>query len=244
MLPLLGISLLVVFPAGASLVPGGTFTFYVNDDDLNTSHAGIDEISTVGLLECMINSVVISCPQKIIETSVDSGVFVGTISIPDIINGKHLKQGDTLVIKYTDQSDASGNVNTSARSISVVKSGAELGVSTKSVRIGQKFQVKIYDPDFNLDSREADNIPLNLVEFRGSNGIRTTLANKVFDAQTPALRETGDNTNLFVVTIKIPKEIDGKRLKIGSTAQLRLTDTTSPAGTIETIKMNIRIGTK
>jgi hypothetical protein len=112
------------------------------------------------------------------------------------------------------------------------------------VRIGQKFQVKIYDPDFNLDSREADNIPLNLVEFRGSNGIRTTLANKVFDAQTPALRETGDNTNLFVVTIKIPKEIDGKRLKIGSTAQLRLTDTTSPAGTIETIKMNIRIGTK
>ena len=95
-----------------------------------------------------------------------------------------------------------------------------------------------------MDSREADNISLRLIEFRGTNGIRTTLANKVFDAQTTTLRETGDNTNYFVVTIKMPKEIDGKRLKIGSTAELKFTDTTSPSGTTETLRTYIRVGLK
>jgi hypothetical protein len=42
----------------------------------------------------------------------------------------------------------------------------------------------------------------------------------------------------------MPKEIDGKRVKIGSTAQLKFTDTTSPSGTTEILKTNIKIGLK
>lgn len=244
MLPLLGIALLIVFPGGVNLVPGGTLTFYVNDDDLNTNRRGIDEISTAGLLEFTINGVPISGPSKIVETDVNSGVFVGTINIPTTVNGFPLKQGDTLVIKYNDESDASGNSRTTSRSISVGKSNADFSTSAKNIRIGQTFQVRIYDPDYNLDSRAADNISLSLIEFKATNGIRTTLTNKAFDAKTTSLRETGDNTNFFVVTVKMPKEIDGKRLKIGSNAQLKFSDTTSPSGTSEILRTNIRIGLK
>jgi hypothetical protein len=242
MLPLIGIVLMVTFPGGANLVPGGTITFYVHDDDLNTSHRGIDEISTAGLLEFTISGIPILGPSRIVETDNDSGVFVGKVNIPTMINGRELRQGDVLVIKYNDQSDASGNQQTVSKSLAAEKYNTNLSTSAKNIRIGQTFQVRIYDPDFNSDSRTADNIPLSLIEFKAANGIRTSLANKAFDAKTTSLRETGDNTNVFVVSLKMPKEIDGKRLKIGSTAQLKFTDTTSPSGTSEILRTNIKIG--
>lgn len=244
MLPLIGIFLAITLPASGGLVAGSTVTFYIHDDDLNTSHRGIDEISTAGLLEFRIAGTSISGPTKIVETGNNSGVFVGRVEIPLEINGRPLQQGDTLVITYNDQSDASGNTNTISKSVSVKKASTSFEAAPKNIRIGKTFQVRIYDPDFNLDSRRADNISLSLIEFRGSNGIRTTLANPAFDARTPSLRETGDDTNQFVVSLKMPKEIDGKRLKIGSTAQLKFTDTTSASGTTEILRTNIRIGLK
>ncbi|TBR25927.1 MAG: hypothetical protein EPO63_01030 [Candidatus Nitrosotenuis sp.] len=242
MLPLLGIFFVIAFPAGAALNPGGTVSFYINDDDLNTSHRGIDEVSTSGLLEFTINGISIQGPSKIVETGNDSGVFVGRISIPNTINGRPLQQGDTLVIKYNDASDHSGNPTTASKSIAVAKHNTSFSTSAKNIRIGQQFQVTIYDPDFNLDSRKVDNIPLNLIEFRTENGVRVTLDNKAFDSKTASLRETGKNTNLFVASIKMPKEIDGKRLKIGASAQLKFTDTTAPSRTTETLKTDIKIG--
>jgi len=242
MLSLLSIVLLVAFPVGVNLVPGGALTFYVHDGDLNTSHRGIDEISTAGLLEFTINGTPISGPSKIVETGVNSGVFVGKIIVPTSVNGKHLKQGDTLVIKYNDASDDSGSFKTISRSISIARASTDLDISPNKIRIGQTFQIKIYDPDFNFDSKKADSIPLRLVEFRSSNGIKTNLADDAFNANPKSLRETGDSTDLFVVTVTMPKEIDGKRIKIGSTAEIRFTDTTSPSGTPEILMKAIRIG--
>ena len=244
MIPLIGIFLAVTLQASTVLVPGGTVTFYVHDDDLNTSHRGIDEVSTSGLFEFKLAGTTISGPSTIYETGVDSGVFVGKISIPSTINGRTVTQGDVLVITYNDESDASGNSQSVSKSVAAKKSTTALETSAKNIRIGQTFQVRIYDPDFNFDSRTADNISLSLIEFKGSNGIKTTLANSAFDAKTASLRETGENTNQFVVSLKMPKEIDGKRVKIGSTAQLKFTDTTSPSGTTEILKTNIKIGIK
>jgi hypothetical protein len=244
MIPLIGIFLAITIQATSGLAPGSSVSFYVHDDDLNTSHRGIDEISTAGLLEFTLGGFPISGPSKITETGNNSGVFVGRVEIPDTINGRPVTQGDTLLIKYNDQSDYSGNKNTVTKSATVKNTRTAFETSAKNIRIGQTFQVRIYDPDFNLDSRRADNIPLSLIEFRGSNGIRTTLANSAFDAHTTTLRETGDNTNMFVVSLKMPKEIDGKRLKIGSTAQLKFTDTTSGSGTTETLRTNVRVGLK
>ncbi|MBM3905279.1 MAG: hypothetical protein FJ354_01150 [Thaumarchaeota archaeon] len=244
MIQLIGIFLTVMLQASTVLVPGGTVTFFLHDDDLNKSHRGIDEVSTLGLLEFKLAGTSISGPSKIVETGVNSGVFLGKVSIPTTINGRDITQGDVLVITYNDESDASGNSQTISKSIKAKKSTASLETSQKNIRIGQTFQVRIYDPDFNLDSRAADNISLSLIEFRGENGIRTTLRNSAFEAKTSALRETGDNTNQFIVTLKMPKEIDGKIVKIGSTAQLKFTDNTSPSGTTEKLKINIRIGLK
>ena len=243
-IPLIGIFLAITIQASSGLSPGSSVTFYVHDDDLNTNHRGIDEIPTAGLLEFTLAGFPISGPSKITETDNNSGVFVGRVQIPVTIDGRPVGQGDVLLIKYNDQSDYSGNKKSVTKSASVKNAKTTFDTSSNNIRIGQTFQVRINDPDFNLDSRRADNIPLSLIEFRGTNGIRTTLANVAFDARTTTLRETGDNTNLFVVTLKMPKEIDGKRLEIGSTAQLRFTDITSGSGTVETIKKNIRIGLK
>lgn len=242
MIPLIGIFLAVTLQASTVLVPGGTVTFYIHDDDLNTSPHGIDQVSTSGLLEFKLAGTTITGPSTITETDVDSGVFVGKVSIPTTINGRAVTQGDVLVITYNDQSDKSGNPKTITKSVAAKKSPTHFEVSSKNIRIGQTFQVRIYDPDFNLDSRNADNISLSLIEFKGSNGIRVTLDNPAFEANPKSLRETGDNTNQFVVTLKMPKEIDGKQIKIGSTAQLKFTDTTSPSGTTENLKTNIKIG--
>ncbi|WKT57278.1 hypothetical protein QVH35_07580 [Candidatus Nitrosotenuis chungbukensis] len=242
MLPLLGIALVIAFPAGAAMNPGGILSFYVYDDDLNTSHRGINQVSTSGLLEFTINGIPIQGPSIITETSQDSGIFVGRLNIPSTINGRPLQQGDTLVITYSDESDYSGNPTTVSKSIAVAKHNTHFSTSAKNIRIGQTFQVRIYDPDFNLDSRNVDSIPTKLIEFRTENGIRATLNNEAFEARTTSLRETGKNTNTFIVTVKMPKEIDGERLKIGADAQLRFTDTTSPSRTSEILKTNIRIG--
>jgi hypothetical protein len=242
--PLIGVFLAITIQATSGISPGSSVTFYVHDSDLNTSHRGIDEISTAGLLEITLGGFPIPGPSRITETANNSGVFVGRVEIPETINGRPVGQGDVLLIKYKDQSDYSGNQKSVTKSATVKNTLTSFDTSSKNVRIGQTFQVRIYDPDFNLDSRKADNIPLSLIEFRGTNGIRTTLANSAFDAATTSLRETGDNTNTFVVSIKMPKEIDGKRLKIGSTAQLKFTDTTSGSGTSEILKTNIKVGLK
>lgn len=242
MLPLLGIALVIAFPAGAGINPGGILSFYIYDDDLNVSQRGIDQVLTSGLLEFTINGIPIQGPSKITETSQDSGIFVGRLNIPSTINGRPLQQGDTLVIEYSDESDYSGNPTTISKSIAVTKHSTSFSTSAKNIRIGQTFQVRIYDPDFNLDSRNVDSIPTRLIEFRTENGIRATLDNEAFDARTTSLRETGKNTNTFIVTVKMPKEIDGDRLKIGAPAQLRFTDTTTPSRTSEILKTDIRIG--
>lgn len=240
---LLGIFFVIAFPAGTAANPGGILNFYISDDDLNTSHQGIDEILTSGLLEFTVNGISIQGPSKMIETRQDSGVFLVRLNIPNMTSGRPLQQGDTLVIKYNDESDVSGNPRTITKSVAVTKHEIGFSTSAKNIRIGQQFQVKIYDPDFNLDSKNIDNIPLSLIEFR-TNGIRATLDNKAFDAKTASLRENGDNTNLFVVSVKMPKEIDGKRLKIGASAQLKLADITAPSRTTEILKTNIKIGLK
>ena len=223
--------------------PGSVLNLYLTDDDLNTSHNGIDIISTAGLMEFTINGIPIKGPDTIKEVSVNSGTFFIQLNIPTTINGTPVERGDILLIKYNDQSDSAGQVKTITKSIVISKALSVISTSTKNARIGERFLLQLYEPDWNLDSKNPDTIPLKLVEFRAK-GIRTTLANPAFDATTHGLRETGKNNNLFVVNIEIPREIDNKIIQIGSTAEFRFTDTTSAASTSETVKTTLRIGSK
>lgn len=225
----------------AKVSAGSMLNLYLTDNDLNTSHNGIDIVSTTGLLEFTINGIPIEGPDTMKEVSVNSGTFFMQLNIPTIVNGRSVDRGDVLLIKYNDQSNSVGQTKTVTKSLVLSKILSTISTSAKNVRIGERFLLQLYEPDWNLDSKNPDTIPLDLIKFR-ANGIKTTLANSAFDASTHGLRETGPNTDLFAVNIEIPRKIDSRTIQIGSTVEFRFTDTSSAASTSEIIKTTLRIG--
>lgn len=226
-----------VIPAAS----GTALNFYVYDDDLNTSPNGVDIISTSGLIEATINGIQIEVPSKMVETSPGSGKFYLRIALPDTVNGEELDQDDIIVVRYNDQSDAAGETRVVSSSIALSKAFANLELADGGKRIGHEFTLRIYEPDANLDSKNEDKISLGSFEFR-SGGIRTTLANSVFNARPSYLLETGPNSNTFEVKIEIPRSIDGKTIHIGDWYEIRYIDTSTPSGTSEKVILKERIG--
>ena len=227
-------------PASSGIV----VNFYVNDDDLNTSPNGIDIVSTSGLIEITIKGVMIDAPKKMIETSPNSGKFFLKIELPKTINGKTLSQNDVFLIKYIDESDASGEKRIIVESFPLTKTFAKLQTYDGGTRIGHEFTLRLYEPDSNRDSRDEDKISLGALEFRSEGGIRTTLSNPAFDANSPFLTETGPNTNIFEVKIEIPRSIDGKIIHIGDWYEIRYIDRSTPSGTNEKIILKGKIGSQ
>ena len=223
---------------------GSIVNFYITDDDLNTRPDRVDIVDVTNLLEFSINGIPIEGPQKMIETGFDTGQFYVKLHLPDSINGEPLNQDDIVEVTYLDESDAGGDPQTSSKSIPLSQTYAQVQTSNSGgkTRIGHEFTVRIYEPDANLDSRDEDRIPLNRIEYRGEGGIRTTLNNPVFDANTSALRETGENTGIFEVIIKIPRTIDGDTVHIGDWYELRYADVSTPSNSSEEIKLRGKIG--
>jgi hypothetical protein len=222
---------------------GGTFVnFYITDDDLNIAHSGVEKISTEGLLQFTINGIPIDGPEKMIETGPDTGVFYVKLQLPATINGNPISQDDIVVVRYFDVSDASGEPQVLVKSTPLKKTFAQIQTSGGGSRIGHEFTVRLYEPDANRDSRDVDRIPLSSLEYRGEGGIRVTLASPVFDANSSNLIETGENTDIFEVKIKIPRQLDGKVVHIGDWYEIRYIDTSTPSGTAEKVILKGRIG--
>jgi len=216
--------------------------FYITDNDLNLAHNAVEVISTAGLFEFTINGVSISGPEKIIETGPNTGKFYMKLELPDTVNGIPLEQDDTVVIKYLDASDVSGEQRVLTKSFTLTKTFAKVETSGGGSRIGHEFTFRIYEPDANRDSKNEDKIPLSSFEYRGDGGIRTTLANPKFNANSSSLIETGPNTNTFEVKIKIPRQLDGKTIHIGDKYEIRYIDRSTPSGTDEKIIFKGKIG--
>ena len=216
--------------------------FYIIDQDLNLAHNGIETIQTDGLFEFTINGIRINGPQTIIETGQDTGQFFGRLTLPDMINGKQINQDDIVMIRYLDESDTSGERQVLTKSIPLTKTLAKVQTSGEGSRIGHEFPINLYEPDANRDSKNEDKIPLTRIEYRGEGGIRTTLSNSDFDANRKYLVETGPNTGMFEVKIKIPREIDGKVVHIGDWYEIRYLDTSTPSDTNEKIILKGIIG--
>ena len=228
-----------------SVVPassGSIINFYITDDDLNLAHNGIETVSTAGLLEFTINGVTISGPSSMIETGPDTGKFYVKLQLPDTVNGKPLSQNDIVLMKYLDASDHSGDKQVLVKSVPLEKSFAKVQTFGGGSRIGHTFTVRIYEPDANLDSQEVDRISLSQLEYKGEGGIRTSLANPRFSANSGNLIETGPNTSTFEVKIEIPREIDGKTVNIGDWYEIRYIDRSTPSGTDEKIILKGKIG--
>ena len=216
--------------------------FYITDHDLNLSHRGIEVISTEGLLEFTINGISIQGPERMIETGYDTGKFYLKLELPETINGKQLSQDDIVVIKYLDKSNQSGEQSIQLKSIPLTKTFAEIETFGGGSRIGHEFILRLYEPDANRDSRDEDKISISQVEFRSEGGIKTTLANPKFDANSNYLIETGHNTNIFEVQIKIPRQIDGKTIHIGDWYEIKYIDRTTPSNSDEKVIFKGMIG--
>ncbi|NOS61890.1 MAG: hypothetical protein HOO66_02460 [Nitrosarchaeum sp.] len=228
-----------------SIVPASTgsiVNFYITDDDLNLAHNGVETVSTEGLFEFSINGISIDGPSSMIETGPDTGRFYVKLELPDTINGIPLDQNDVVLIKYLDASDYSGNEQVITKSIPLTNSYAKVETSGGGSRIGHEFTVRIYEPDANLDSKDEDKISLSQFEYRGEGGIRTTLANPSFDANSAYMIETGPNTSTFEVKIEIPRRLDGKVVDIGDWYEIRYIDSSTPSGTDEKIVLKGKIG--
>ena len=216
--------------------------FYVTDHDLNVSHRGIEVISTKGLFEFTVNGIPIEGPKKMIETGYDTGQFYLKLELPETINGKQLSQDDIVLIKYLDKSSLSGEQRVQVKSIPLTKTFAEIETSGGGSRIGHEFILRLYEPDANRDSRDEDKISINKLEFRSEGGIKTTLANPKFDANSNYLIETGPNTNIFEVQIKIPRQIDNKIIHIGDWYEIKYIDKTTPSNSDEKVIFKGKIG--
>jgi hypothetical protein len=163
------------------------------------------------------------------ETAVDSGVFQLYLTIPPTVNGKPVQDGDVVVMTYHQKADYSGNPTDIIKSVTIsVTPSVPASPSSSSqsrVGIGQTFLLQLYAPNWNHDSYTPDSIPLNLIEFRDG-GLVTTLADSAFSIPTGDVRETGPDTNLFAAQVKIPRQIDGIPLDIGSTIEFSFSDPT------------------
>ena len=217
--------------------------FYITDHDLNLAHSGIEVVPTEGLFEFTINGLAIEGPENMIETGPDTGQFYIKLELPETIDGRALSQEDIVSIRYLDDSDYSGEKRVLVKSIPLTNTFANIRSSDSGgSRIGHEFTVRIYEPDANRDSKNEDRIPLSKLEFRGEGGIRTTLANPKFDANSGYLIESGPNTSTFEVVIKIPRELDGKTIHIGDEYEIRYIDKSTPSNTDEKIILKGRIG--
>ncbi len=216
--------------------------FYITDHDLNLARSAVEVVDTKGLFEFTINGIIIQGPKNMIETGPNTGQFYLKLKLPETINGKQLSQDDIVLIKYLDKSNLSGEQRVQSKSIPLTKTFAEIETSGGGSRIGHEFILRLYEPDANRDSRDEDKISINKLEFRSEGGIKTTLANPKFDANSNYLIETGPNTNIFEVQIKIPRQIDGKTIHIGHEYEIRYIDKSTPSGTDEKVVFKGKIG--
>ena len=216
--------------------------FYITDHDLNLAHGAIEVVSTEGLFEFTINGISIQGPKNMIETGPNTGQFYLKLELPETIDGRQLSQDDIILIKYLDESDSVGEQRVSSKSVPLTKTFAKIETQNGGSRIGHEFFVRVFEPDANRDSKDEDRIPLNQLEFRSEGGVRTTLANPEFDANSNFLIETGPNTNIFEVQIKIPRYIDGKIVHIGEWYEIKYIDKSTPSNTDEKIIFKGRIG--
>ena len=124
-----------------------------------------------------------------------------------------IEQGDIITVKYTDESDASGNENSVSDSATFDLRNAVLQSDKSVYVIGQDALLTLIEADLNLDSGIIDNIGLDRINW-DSDAYDGSLDNAVRGELGPVptnLRETGENTGIFQVVITISDTVDGER---------------------------------
>ena len=210
-----------------------TIAVAVDDSDVDTSSSSTQTIGTDRVVLTVAGLIVDLDDLK--ESEPDSGIFETDIAIGPSVTGyndntekietKPIEQGDIITVKYTDESDASGNENSVSDSATFDLRNAVLQSDKSVYVIGQDALLTLIEADLNLDSGTIDNVELDRINwdseaYDGSlHDVRADLG------PVPTnLRETGENTGIFQVVITISDSIDGNALERGEEITLAYLD--------------------
>ena len=209
-----------------------TITVSVDDADEDTSSSSKQTISGV---ELKVAGVTIDLGE-LKETEPDSGIFESTVTVDSHANrdndnnNNRIEQGDIITVKYTDESDASGNINSVSDSATFDLRNAVLQSDKSVYVIGQDALLTLIEADLNLDSGTIDNIGLDRINWDSDAYDGSLDAVRADLGPVPTnLRETGENTGIFQVVITISDSILGEALERGEEITLAYTDN-GPSG--------------
>ena len=220
-------------------VPPGdkvTIAVSVDESDADTSSSSTQTIGADRIELTVAGVIVDLVPLK--ETDTDTGIFkaekeIGTsvtgidANDPDVTKTVRIEQGDVITVKYTDESDASGNENSVFDSATFDLRNAVLQSDKSTYVIGQDALITLIEPDRNLDSGTVDSVDLTRIAW-DSDAATTDLDDSAFGAVPQSLRETGPDTGIFQVVITIPEKIpnndDGTELERGEAITLTYED--------------------
>ena len=209
-----------------------TISVAVDDSDVDTSSSSTQTIETARV-ELTVAGLIVDLGE-LKETEPDSGIFDASVEIGYTVTGidssgeeetVRIEQGAIITVRYTDESDASGNENSVSDSATFDLRNAVL-TSDKSVYvIGQDALLTLIEADLNLDSGTIDTVNLDRINwdseaYDGSlHDVRADLG------PVPTnLRETGENTGIFQVVITISESIDDNALERGEEITLAYLD--------------------
>ena len=223
-------------------VPPGdevTIAVSVDDSDVDTSSSSTQTIGT-DRVELIVAGVLVDLdPLK--ETEPDSGIFDASVTIGTHVTGidandrddtktVRIEQGDIITVRYTDESDASGNENSVSDSATFDLRNAVLQSDKSVYVIGQDALLTLIEADLNLDSGTIDNIGLDRINWDSDAYDGSFDAVRADLGPVPTnLRETGENTGIFQVVITISDSVDGNPLERGEEITLTYTDN-GPSG--------------
>ena len=217
-------------------VPPGdevTISVSVDDSDVDTSSSSTQTIGT-DRVELTVAGVIVDL-DELKETEPDSGIFDASVTIGTHVDGidasgeqqtnVRIEQGDIITVRYTDESDASGNENSVSDSATFDLRNAVLQSDKSVYVIGQDALLTLIEADLNLDSGTIDNIGLDRINW-DSEAYDDSLDKARADlGPVPTnLRETGENTGIFQVVITISDSILGEALERGEEITLTYLD--------------------
>ena len=203
-----------------------TITVSVDDADEDTSSSSRETISDV---ELKVAGVPIDLGE-LKETEPDSGIFESTVTVNSTANrnsddDNRIEQGDIITVKYTDESDASGNENSVSDSATFDLRNAVLQSDKSVYVIGQDALLTLIEADLNLDSGTIDSVGLDRIAWDSDAYDGSLDAARTDLGPVPTnLRETGENTGIFQVVITISEKIDGTSLERGEEITLTYND--------------------
>ena len=137
-------------------------------------------------------------------------------------------RGDMLLVEYNDPTDASGNPAIATDSATFDMRNAVLQSDKSEYLVGTDMILTLIEPDFDLDSDQAEKYDLDLIEW-DSDAATITMGDRggnaaAFDPEPTTFRETGDSTGIFQTIIEIPESLDGNPLSRGEAIRLEYTD--------------------